>query len=292
MSKTVLIFRRELTHTIRRAGYLVMTLIVPVLALIAIGVLRLALGAPAPARGSFSPEALAAAGIILPGIFSLLLALALILGSTALIRGLADEKESRLIEVLFSSVSIRQLLLGKVLGLGLAGLIQVAVWVISLPLLLELAANAFGGFIAQLVVPEGFVLYGIVYFILGYLLFAVFSIGLGAISANANEGSQLSMIYTMASFVPLWLTALIVNMPDSPIWVVFTIVPITAPVQVMMRLGLTGVPTWQILASIAAMLITITVGLSLAVRVFRLYMLAGGSRPKLAEIARGIRRGG
>jgi len=78
--------------------------------------------------------------LIIPGIFSLLLALSLLISSTYLIQGLGDEKESRLIEVLLSSVSARQLLTGKVLGLGTAGLVQVVVWLASLPLLLNLAS--------------------------------------------------------------------------------------------------------------------------------------------------------
>jgi len=69
--------------------------------------------------------------IIIPGVFSLLLALALQFSAMSLVSGLAEEKESRLIDVLFSSVSVRQLLIGKVLALGTAGLLQALVWLIS-----------------------------------------------------------------------------------------------------------------------------------------------------------------
>jgi ABC-2 type transport system permease protein len=86
--------------------------------------------------------------LIIPSIFSFLLVLSLSFSSAYLIQGLGEEKENRLIEVLLSSVSTRQLLIGKVLGLGAAGLIQVLVWLISLPLLLTLLLRLSAAFSA------------------------------------------------------------------------------------------------------------------------------------------------
>ncbi|MBT7790866.1 MAG: ABC transporter permease, partial [Calditrichaeota bacterium] len=146
--------------------------------------------------------------IIIPGIFALLMSLGLMFGTTSLISGLGEEKESRLIEGLFSSVSVRQLLISKVLALGIAGLLQVLVWLISAPMLLDLASSSFGELLRGIEIPANFIVLGVVYFILGYLLFAVLSIGVGAISSNATEGNTLSMFYTMISFIPLWFLGL------------------------------------------------------------------------------------
>jgi len=121
-----------------------------------------ATGAVAPQQGGY-------ANFIIPGVFSFLLALSLIFSSTYVLQGLSEEKENRLMEILLSSVSTRQLLTGKVLGLGAAGLAQVVVWVISLPLLLNLASSSIGGFISTLHVPAYFWVLGVIYFILGYL---------------------------------------------------------------------------------------------------------------------------
>ena len=139
MNKTYLIFRHEFLQAIKRVGFIIMTLIVPVLGLLTIGILVLILQpSPVPPQevvqvppGAGEPNL---ANVIIPGVFSLLLGLALMLGATTLITGLGEEKESRLIQVLFSSVSIRQLLIGKVLALGLAGLLQVLVWLLLMPL--------------------------------------------------------------------------------------------------------------------------------------------------------------
>jgi len=229
--------------------------------------------------------------VIIPAIFSLLLALSLMLSSTYLVQGLGDEKESRLIEILLSSVSTRQLLIGKVLGLGTAGLAQVVVWLASIPLLLRLASSAFGGFISTIQLPANFLILGIVYFILGYSLFAALSAGIGAISPNAREGQQLAMIYTLLVFVPLWFSSLLFIFPNSPIWVVLTIFPITAPIAVMLRLGVSDIAAWQLAASIAVLVLSTIGVLFLSVKAFRVYLLMYGKRPRFREIIRSLRSG-
>ncbi len=227
--------------------------------------------------------------IIIPGIFSLLLSLALMLGANYLISGLGEEKESRLIEVLLSSVSVRQLLIAKVLALGTAGLLQVLVWLISAPLLLSLASSSFGGFLSSVQLPANFLVLGVLYFTLGYLLFAVLSVTLGGISSSTSDAQNLSMFYVMMLYVPLWFGGLMVNFPNSPIWVVLSIFPVTAPVQVMLRLGVSDIPAWQIVTSIAVLGLSVIVGLFLSTKIFRMFMLMYGKRPSLAEIIRGLK---
>lgn len=240
-------------------------------------------------EGEIALEESNPANVIIPGVFALLLSLGLMLGTTSLISGLGEEKESRLIEVLFSSVSIRQLLVSKVFALGLAGLIQVLVWLISAPLLLELASSSFSDFLHGIEIPTNFIVLGVVYFILGYLLFAVLSIGVGAISSNATEGNSLAMFYTMLTYIPLWLLGLQVAFPNHSIWVILTIFPITAPIQAMVRLGISEIPLWQIITSIGVLVISILGGLYITIKVFRVYMLMYGKRPKLREIYRNLR---
>jgi ABC-2 type transport system permease protein len=241
-------------------------------------------------EGDVSPDQGGFGNLLIPAVFSLLLVLSLSFSSAYLIQGLGEEKENRLIEILLSSVSTRQLLLGKILGLGVAGLVQVTVWLVSLPLLLGLATSTFGGFFSTIQIPANFVILGVIYFILGYSLFAVLSAGTGAITPSAREGQQLASIFTLITISPLWFSSAIINFPDNPLWIGLTIFPLTAPVVVMFRLGLTDIPVWQILASIAVLIICI-VGLLLAsVRILRTYLLMYGKRPGLGEIMRNILR--
>ena len=240
-------------------------------------------------EGEIALEESNPANMIIPGVFALLLSFALMFGNNALISGLGEEKESRLIEVLFSSVSVRQLLIAKVLALGIAGLIQVLIWLVSAPWLLDLASASFGDWLRGIEIPANFIALGVVYFILGYLLFAVLSIGVGSISSNATEASSLSMFYTMACFIPLWFLGLVIPFPNSPIWVVLTIFPITAPIQTMVMLGISDVPLWQIYTSIGLLVLSIIGGLYTSIKVFRMYMLMYGKRPSLGEILRNLK---
>lgn len=235
-------------------------------------------------KGDEALKQMNAANVIIPSLFALLLSLALMFGSSALISGLGEEKESRLIEVLFSSVSVRQLLISKVLALGLAGLIQVLVWLISIPLLLHLASSTFEGFLTDIQIPANFLVLGIIYFVLGYLLFAVLAIGVGAITSSSREASQLSMFYILFGFVPLWFSSLLFIFPNSPVWVALTIFPVTAPIQAMIRLGVSEIPLWQLLTSIGVLAISIILGMIIAIKIFRVYMLMHGKRPTLKEI--------
>jgi len=241
-------------------------------------------GAVAPEQGGYG-------NLIIPFVFGILLALSIIFSSTYLLQGLGEEKENRLIEILLSSVSPRQLLTGKVLGIGAAGLVQVAVWAISAPLLLNLASSSIGGFISTIQLPANFIVLAVVYFILGYLLFAVISAAIGAISSGSREGQQLIGVFTIPLLIPLWFTSLLMLFSSNPVWVFFTIFPLSAPVEVIMRLGVSVIPAWQLLASIAVLVLTIIGTLLLTIRIFRTYLLMYGKRPGIGEVIRNLRSG-
>jgi ABC-2 type transport system permease protein len=241
-------------------------------------------GAVAPEQGGYG-------SLIIPFVFGILLALSIIFSSTYLLQGLGEEKENRLIEILLSSVSARQLLTGKVLGIGAAGLVQVAVWAISAPLLLNLASSSIGGFISTIQLPADFIVLAVVYFILGYLLFSVISASIGAVSSNSREGQQLIGVFTIPLLIPLWFTSLIMFFPDNPVWVFFTVFPLSAPVEVIMRLGVADIPAWQLVASIAVLVLSIIGILFLTIRIFRTYLLMYGKRPGIGEVLRSLRSG-
>jgi ABC-2 type transport system permease protein len=227
--------------------------------------------------------------LLVPGIFSFLLAFSIIFSASYMLSSLVDEKENRLIEVLLSSVSTRQLITGKVLGLGAAGLTQVAVWLVSLPLLLNLASSTLGGFFSGIQLPGNFIVLGLVYFILGYLFFVVVAAGIGAISTNTQEGNQLVSTLTMPVFIPFWFGSLLFIFPNNPIWVVLSIIPITAPVTTLLRLGVSGVPVWQLAVSIIVMILSILGAMYVVIRVLRTYLLMYGKRPALREVFRNLR---
>jgi len=99
------------------------------------------------------------------------------------------------------------------------------------------------------------------------------------------------MIYTMLVFVPVWFSSLLFIFPNSPIWVVLTIFPVTAPMAAMLRLGVSDIAAWQLAVSIAVLVLTIIGVLFLAVRAFRIYLLRYGKRPNWGEIIQNLRSG-
>ena len=226
---------------------------------------------------------------ILPALFGALLAIALNVSANYVLQSLGEEKENRLMEILLSSVSPGQLLTGKLLGRGAAGLLQVVVWTVSIPILLRLASSTIGGILSTIQLPPGLLLLGIAYFILGYLLFAVVSLAIAAISSTVREAQGIAPLFTLAAVAPFWFISLLMFFPDSPVWVVFSIFPFSAPVLVMLRLGLTGVPVWQLVASMIVLVLSVAGGLWAASKLLRIYLLMYGKRPRLSEIVRRLR---
>ncbi len=219
------------------------------------------------AAGAVAPEQGGYGNLLIPSIFALLLVLS----------------------ISFSSVSPRQLIVGKVLGLGAAGLIQVIIWVICAPLLLNVASISIGGFLKTLQISPVFLVLCLVYFILGYLLFAMIMTAVGAITSSAREGQQLSTIFTVVSVSPLWFSSAIILFPNNPAFVVLTIFPLTAPVTFMMRFGSTAVPVWQTVVSITVLALSVIGGLFVTAKIVRTFLLMYGKRPGLGEIIRSIR---
>jgi len=239
-------------------------------------------GAVAADQGGFG-------NFILPGIFGALLAIALNVSANYVLQSLGEEKENRLMEILLSSVSPEQLLTGKLLGRGAAGLLQVLIWTISMPLLLRLASSTIGGILSTIQLPPGLMLLGITYFILGYLLFAVVSLAIAAISSTVREAQGIAPLFTLAAVAPFWFVSLLLIFPNSPVWVVFSIVPFSAPVLMMLRLGLSDVPAWQLVVSMVVLVLSVAGGLWVAAKLLRIYLLMYGKRPRIAEILRSLK---
>ncbi len=240
-------------------------------------------GGIAEEQGGFS-------AFIVPYIFSILLLMAIFTSSGFIMQGLGEEKENRVMEILLSSVSPRQLITGKVLGLGIAGLLQIAVWLLSARFLAGMASSTIGGMLSTLQIPTDFLLISLVYFILGYFLFAIIMAGAGSIGATARESQQLSMVFILPAVAPLWFTALIMNNPNNVVAQLLTLFPLTAPITVMLRMGLSDIPVWQLAVSIILMIATILGLLVLAAKIFRAFLLMHGKTPKLGEIVRYLRQ--
>jgi ABC-2 type transport system permease protein len=213
-----------------------------------------------------------------------------------LMQSVIEEKETRLIEILISTVRPTQLLAGKILAMGIVGLVQVTAWIGGVYLLAQVAsggtANQTVGIlatIANLQIPVNMLPLLLVYFILAYFLFAgLFSI-VGALSNSLREGPQYAVLFTLPAALPLYFTSLFATTPDGVIPTVLSIFPLTAPIAMTARLVIANVPTWQLALSLSLLTLTAIGVMWLAGRAFRVQLLLAGQMPKLKDLPRLLR---
>jgi ABC-2 type transport system permease protein len=228
---------------------------------------------------------------LLPMTFGFLLIIAIGASSGYLLQGLGEEKENRIMEILVSSVSPRQLLVGKIIGLGAAGLIQIIFWLLTFVLISQLASGVVGGPFTNIQVSNDFIILGIVYFILGYLFFAIMIAGIGAISGNPKETPQISVAFILPAILPFYIAIIFLREnPDHFIGTILTLIPVTAPMSVFVRLGMSEIATWELILSIFILIVSIIGAVLLAAKTFRVFLLMYGKTPKLKEILRLIRQ--
>ena len=220
----------------------------------------------------------------LPFIMAFLLFFSIFSASGYLLRGVAEEKENRIMEVLLSSVTPSELLTGKVVGLGAVGLLQIVVW---------LSVIFLGGGYALPVDIEPMLLFiALIYFLLGFLFFASMMAGIGAVTGSLQESQQVAGIFTFVAVFPLIFMQLILTNPDSPVAVFLSLFPFTSPASMLARMGTSEVPIYQILLSFFILFVSIHGVLLLSTRLFRTYLLMYGKRPGIKEIWKNIREAG
>jgi len=225
--------------------------------------------------------------MITPYIFGVLLAIAIFSSAGFLLQGLVDEKENRVIEILLSSVSAQQLLIGKILGLGAAGLLQMIVWVAAGRAIATFTATP--SLLGNISIPPLVMALGLVYFVLGYLLFAALMASVGSLGTTMRESQQLGSLFSLSAALPIILSGFLLNNPDHPVARAMSFFPLTSPMTVMLRLGMTEVPAWEWALSIVILLGSVVLAFIGAAKIFRTTLLMYGKRPSVREIVRYLR---
>ena len=226
--------------------------------------------------------------IMVPYFLGILLIMTIFVSSGYLLRGVAEEKTSRVIEIVLSSVTAQELLAGKVLGLGALGLTQVVIWLVSAFGLSGGAVGLLGVALPLLTRPEVFIL-GLVYYLLGFLVYAVLMGAVGALGTTMQESQQLAGIFSLMATIPLMLSGFMFSNPNMLLLRVLSWFPLTAPTVMMLRLPMTEVPVVDVMGSIVVLLISIPAVLWAGAKVFRMGLLMYGKRPSLAQVVRALR---
>lgn len=242
-------------------------------------------------------------------------------------RSVIEEKTSRIIEVIISSVKPFQLMLGKIIGNSLAGITQFSIWIVSASALMFVAVLIFGidlsalsgesamptgpmGSMSQLGamdtemmlyakeiydIPWGLLIVSFfIYFILGYLIYSSIYAAIGAAVDNETDTQQFIFPIILPLMLAIYVGFFSVfSNPHGPIAVGFSLFPLTSPIVMLMRLpggiGEGGVPLWQFITSILLLVITFFGIVSLAAKIYRTGILMYGKKPTYKELIKWLR---
>ncbi|MGB5819731.1 MAG: ABC transporter permease [Saonia sp.] len=261
------------------------------------------------------------------GGFGYLIMMFIIIYGGFVMRSVIEEKTSRIIEVIISSVKPFQLMLGKIIGTSLAGITQFAIWIVSASLLLALVLIVFeidpqgievpadlsatattniaptpsSDDTMQLYAEELFkipwvmlISFFIVYFVLGYLIYSSIYAAIGAAVDNETDTQQFIFPIILPLMLAIYVGFFSVfSNPHGPIAIGFSLFPLTSPIVMLMRLpggiGEGGVPLWQVLTSIALLMGTFIGIVWLAAKIYRVGILMYGKKPSYKELYKWLR---
>lgn len=232
------------------------------------------------------------AKLVVPIVFAILLLISLMMSAGYLMQGTAAEKENKVVEILLCSASPDEILAGKLLGLGGAGLLQVVVW-FGMVIFAGLTSISVLG-LAGVDVPWEALLVAVPFFLIGYLFLGSLMLGTGSLGSNVKESQQFGMVWAFLMMVPMVCLQILITEPNGTLARVLTWIPFTSPVTVVLRttLGSAGIAWWEIAGAFVVMVLSTWIALRFGARLFRVGLLLTGSRPKLREILRQARLSG
>lgn len=220
-----------------------------------------------------------------------ILCLTVLAYGTHVMSGVIEEKQSRIIEVLISSVRPFTLMLGKLVGVGLVGLTQYAVWAIAAVLLSSLAA-AQSPLFGSLTLPGvsiSLMIFFVVYFLLGYFLYATLYAMVGGVVSSDEDGQQMQFPLTTLILLAPVAASFVWRQPESTLAIIVSLFPFFSPFAMFLRISLSEPPWWQVALSILLQIATILAAVWLTARFYRIGILMYGKRPTLVEMSRWLK---
>jgi ABC-2 type transport system permease protein len=226
--------------------------------------------------------------LAVPLLFMVLFLMSVLMTAGYLMQGTATEKENKVVDVLLASANPDEILAGKLLGLGGAGLLQIAVWIVLLliggigvvPLLMT----------AQIEMPWIALAMAIPLFLVSFLFFGSLMLGTGSLGSNMREAQQLAMVWSLTAALPMMMMAALIREPHGMVARVMTWLPFSSGPLIMFRAStdLEFLAWWEVAGALAVLLFSTWLALRVGARLFRLGLLSA-SRPKLGEILRQAR---
>jgi ABC-2 type transport system permease protein len=226
-----------------------------------------------------------------PSGFVYLLFTAIMTVAVMLLNNTVEEKSNRIIEVLLSSVTPGELMTGKLLGIAGVGLTLVVTWVLSILLVLNFMAGPeteWAGVVLQVVRSSGLLGYFLVYFVLGYLLYAGLFLAIGSLCSTIKDAQNFQAPIILLMMVPMFLMFFIPRDPNGTLATITSWVPLWTPF-VMMNRAAADPPTYELVGTTLLLLVTTVLTLWMSGKVFRMAILRTGQPPKWLQVLKWLR---
>ena len=226
------------------------------------------------------------------GVGTFILIAILMYGQTIL-SAVVEEKSTRIVEVLFSSVRSFTLMMGKLVGVALLALTQYAIWAVVSGVFLLYGASvldANGIDFALPNIPLSFVVYAPLYFLLGFFLYATIYAVVGAIVTTEKEAGQIVIPISFMLASAIYMSFPVIRSPNSGFSFWVSMIPFFSPVTMLVRIVTETPPFWQIALSLAIGIASVVAMVWLAARIYRTGMLMHGKRATIPEILRWVRQ--
>lgn len=229
-------------------------------------------------------------------IFTFLIYLFIFVYGAMVMQGVMEEKTNRIVEVIVSSVKPFDLMMGKLVGIGLVGLTQFGIWAAVFLGITLSGVFLSSEFVLFQKVSELFIsinlleicFYFILFFIGGYLMYASLFAAIGAMVNSPEDTQQYMMPITVLILFAIYAGIFSAQNPDGPLAFWSSLVPFTSPIVMMVRVPF-GVPWWQMLLSVALLAITVVLIVKLAAKIYRVGILMYGKKPTYAEIIKWLK---
>jgi ABC-2 type transport system permease protein len=204
-----------------------------------------------------------------------------------MLNSVTTEKQNRVMEMLIVSITPVQMLTGKIIALGLVGLFQTIVWTGAGYGLLKLTGMTMPS-AAAFQLPVSILIWGGIFFVLGYALYGSFMAGVGALVPNLREASQATTVIIIPMIIPLIMLSALINDPNGTLSVVLSLFPLTAPVAMMTRLSAAEIPIWQPILASVLLAISAVLAVRAVAGMFRAQTLLAGQTFSLKLFIRAL----
>lgn len=217
----------------------------------------------------------------------LLIYMSVLLYGQFVLGAVIEEKETRIAEILFSSMRSFPLMMGKLIGVSLVALTQLGIWAVAF---LSLSAWLAGSSFTLPRIPPVVFIYFVLYFLLGYFIYATVYAVVGSMVTTTQEGGQLALPIVLLLVMGFYLSFNIIGSPNSSVAFWASMFPFFAPITMLVRIVTETPPFWQILLSFGIGIVTVIGLMWLASRIYRVGMLMYGKKASIPEVLKWIRQ--